>query len=390
MFFKSTSLLLFLSLIGYTKALTCILQVRFIDQIFNSIDFILQPTINTVHRMSKLISTTPFERYYIAPYSGEPLSENSTRQLLWADCFAANWFNVHSPSAVALAGPNNWLQMYAHRKTKNQYIITHRKVDTVPFTIQPLNYYYDIDQNGLPSNTTADTQTTPDFNTSGRVYYINATKSTVPVGPDGNPSIVSTIYSSKGVGGIVINFAKLTNISVAGVIQSYVPFAEYNFKYFDDLLAENAGSYLVAYIMDTKWGYLYATSRGFELDLKQYATTSPDSYISASAKYIRDNGITTDTDRWVPELGYAIQTRFYTSPDGGLQWTLVSATSDGAVVMDTSDDSDDKIDIIYDISIAVLSFVFISFLIACYSLYNVCNSQKTTSLASSDSKRVQM
>jgi hypothetical protein len=143
--------------------------------------------------------------------------------------------------------------------------------------------------------------------------------------------------------------------------------------------------------MDTKWGYLYATSRGFELDLKQYATTSPDSYIAASARYIRDNGITTDTDRWVPELGYAIQTRFYTSPDGGLKWTLVSTTSDGAVVMDSSTDSDDKIDIIYDISIAVLAFVFISFLIACYSTYNLISNPKTSSLASSDSKRaVQM
>jgi len=367
MFFKITSLLLFLSLIGYTKAQSCIVKANVIDQIFNSIDFILQPTINTVHRMSKLISTKPFGQYYVAPYIGEPLSENKTRQLLWADCFAANWFNVHSPSAVALAGPNNWLQMYAHRKTKNEYIITHRKQDTVPFTIQPLNYYYNIDQNGIPQPngilSTPDTTTTKDFNTSGRVYYKNATKA-------GNSVLVSTIYESKGVGGIVINFAKQTNITVSGTNQTYVPFAEYNFKYFDDLLASNAGYYLVAYIMDTKWGYLYATSRGFELDLKQYGTTSNDSYISASAKYIRDNGITTDTDRWVPELGYAIQTRFYTSPDGGLQWTLVSTTSEGAVVMDSSTDSDDKIDIIYDISIAVLSFVFLSFcLYVCRSTF---------------------
>jgi hypothetical protein len=337
--------------------------------------------------MSKLISTEPFERYYVASYIGEPLSEEPTRQLLWADCFAANWFNVHSPSAVALAGPNNWLQMYAHRKTKNEYIITHRKQDTVPFTIQPLNYYYNIDQNGIPqpdgTSSSPDTTTTPNFNTSMRVYYVNAFNA-------GDSVLVSTIYSSKGVGGIVINFAKRTDITVLGTLQTYVPFAEYNFKYFDDLLASNAGYYLVAYIMDTKSGYLYATSRNFDLNLTQFATASPDSYISASAKYIRDNGITTDTDRWVPELGYAIQTRFYTSPDGGLQWTLVSTTSEGAVVMDSSTDSDDKIDIIYDISIAVLSFVFLSFLIACYSMYYTCN-QKTTPLGSSDSKRaVQM
>jgi hypothetical protein len=334
--------------------------------------------------MSKLISTDPAMRYYVAPYIGEPTSENSTRQLLWADCFAGNSFNeVHSPSAVALAGPNGWLQMYAFRKTSNQFIMTFREQDKVAKTKQPLLYYYNVNPiTGIPPAQTPDNTTTPDFVGQTRPYYVNATKA--------NGKNVWTVHTSNGVGGIVANHAKQTNITSGGTTFTYVPFAQYNFQYFDDLLASYSGSYLVAYIMDTDWGYLYATSRNFDLNLTQFALSSPDSYISASARYIRDNGITTNTDRWVPELGYSIQVRFYNSPDPGLRFTLVSAASDGAIVTSSNDETDDKIDIIYDISIAVLVFVFLSFLIACYSIYSIRNNPKTTSLASRDAKAVQM
>jgi hypothetical protein len=272
---------------------------------------------------------------------------------------------------VALAGPNNWLQSYSHRKASDEFVITYRKADTVPFTIQPLYYYYNCDPlTGIPLNITADNKTTPNFNTSTRPYYLSASKA--------NGKNVWTLYSSKGVGGIVANHAKQTNITSGGITYTYVPFAEYNLKYFDDLLASISASYLVFYIMDTASGILYSTSRNFDLNLTQLAVNSPDSYISSSARYIRDKKITTNTDRYVSELGYSIQTRFYTSKDPGIQWTLVSATSDGTVVTDCSNNkNDDTIDIIYDISVAVLVFVFLSFLIACYNIYNLIYNQKS-------------
>ena len=352
----------------------CTINSHLIDQLYNSIDFILQPTVNVVNRMSKLIATESQTPYYKVPYDGAPSSDNTTRQLLWADSFSANSFNeVHSPYGIALSAENGFLQMYAYKASADKIIMSYREIDKNPKVGLPLNYYDNIDQItgkplGQPDNTTF-----PVFNTTARPWYINA------INNFNRP--VWTVYNSLTLGSIAINCARAVSRDI-----TYVSFAEYAFKYFDNYLSKFGGAYSVAYIMNSDSGLLYATSRNIFLNLSQSAISSSDPYISSSSKYIFDNKITSDTDRFVSALGFSIQARFYTSSDPGLKLTLVSTSSEAVLLTESSTENEGKIDIIYDISIAVLVFVFLSFLIFCFVSYNLYCNRNKTSLASRDAK----
>jgi len=356
----------------------CSVRKNIINQLFNSVDYILQPTAEAVNRMCKLIVTEPYMRYYPTPIENAPISDNSTRQLLWADVFSANLTRqFNSPYGAGLAGENNFLMFYVYRRNTKTIALGYRREDQNG-TLQKVNYYFSLDPITGKSIGTATPSPRPPIKNTDYHWYQDGTNNF--------GKMVWSVYDSVALGAIACNAVKAVNFTYNGRNVTYVSSAEFSLKFFDDYLAKYSDSYIVAYIMNTASGILYATSLNLALNATQKAVDSPDPYISSTAKYIFNSKITTNTDRYVSELGYSIQTRFYTSKDPGIQWTLVSATSDGAVVTGSNDKNDDTIDIIYDISIAVLVFVFLSFLIACYNIYNLIYNQKTTSLASRDEK----
>jgi hypothetical protein len=220
---------------------------------------------------------------------------------------------------------------------------------------------YNCDQKTgqVPANPTIRDPVTQSFTTSGRIWY---------TGAESNPGkLVWGVTNSKGIASVGVFASK--QVTRGG--KKYIAFANLRATHLDSILGKRCPPPKVCYAMETSTLKLIATSVGLELDYNQIATTSSDSWIKSSSLYIVDNALTVSTDRYLHDLGYSMQVRFYLSEDPGIAWTLVSLDSTGITTTSTATSSGDSDDIsrtleIVSAILALLSIFFLVFGVACF------------------------
>lgn len=171
----------------------------------------------------------------------------------------------------------------------------------------------------------------------------------------------------------------------------------------------------VGYIMTTVHpvGLLLGSTTGVNCNITSYAHNSANKLISATAQYIMDNGVTTDSTVYMPSLGCLMTVQFWTygdyekvynypvgyylpssslvgTPDtGGLQWTIVTCVTlpqaDTTVTTDDASSSNgltqaEVMNGIGAVSVATLILVIAIVFCMAYSLFFA---QNKAALASS-------
>lgn len=363
----------------------CPLQNDFASDFVDQVDNWLNSGKLVTNRITTVMENS--DGIYLLPDSNDPtITNSSTRKLLWGDIFSANFFPLASNGigeiglAPADIPSTNFLVTYAFLTTTNLAYMCHRQEDSTGnknFTC----YNCDQQTGQVPANPTIRYPQTQNFNTSGRIWYTGAKK---------NPgNLVWGVINSKGIASVGVFASK--QVTRGG--KNYITFTNLRATHLDSILGARCPSPKVCYAMETSSLKLIATSVGLKLNYTQIATSSSDSWIKSSSSYIVDNKLTVSTDRYLPDLGYSMQVRFYLSEDPGITWTLVSLDSTGipttstAASTATSSGDSDNISLTLDIvsaTLAVLVIFFLVFGVACF--YILKNS--TPALAGSKSSNL--